>query len=89
MVRTVLGVAVLLAGAVAMGRAMPDLGDVMAAATPADTVDQYFQRVQFPDVVRASSVFLVGSVLLGWPARRTPRPAMIPPPAGVTQEATK
>jgi hypothetical protein len=94
MMRGVLGVAVLLGGAVAMGKAMPDLGDVMRAATPADTVDQYFQRVQFTDVVRASSVFLVGAVLLGWPARRNPRPALIPPiapvgPAAVEKEPAK
>ena len=83
MIRGLLGVAVLLGGAAAMGKAMPDLGDVTMAATPADTADQYFQRVQFRDVIRASSVFLVGATLLGWPARQTPRPAMIPPIAAV------
>ena len=87
--RGLLGIAVLLGGAVAMGRAMPDLGQVTMAATPADTADQYFQRVQFRDVVQASSVFLVGAVLLGWPGRRDSRPALIPPISPVGKEPDK
>jgi len=88
-IRGLLGIAVLLGGAAAMGTAMPDLGQVTMAATPADTADQYFQRVQFRNVVQASSVFLVGAVLLGWPGRRDSRPALIPPIAPVGKEPTK
>ncbi|MGD0461187.1 MAG: protein kinase [Tepidisphaeraceae bacterium] len=77
MIRTVLGVLVLLGAAIALGRALPDLAYVTPAATPGDTVDLYFQQVQFPAVVKASFVFLLGAFLLGWPARRSPRVPII------------
>ena len=70
MFRTVLGVLVLLAAAVALGRALPDLAYVTPAATPGDTVDLYFQQVEFPAVIKASFIFLLGAFLLGWPARQ-------------------
>ena len=81
MVRTVLGVLVLLGAAVALGRALPDLAYVTPAATPGQTVDLYFQQVQFPAVIKASLVFLLGAFLLGWPARRYPRRSDDPQPA--------
>ena len=77
MFRTVLGVLVLLGAAIALGRALPDLGYVTPAATPGDTVDLYFQQVQFPAVVRASFILLLGAFLLGWPARQYQRVPMI------------
>ena len=65
----------LLGAAIMLGRALPDLAYVTPAATPGDTIDLYFQQVQFPAVVKASFIFLLGAFLLGWPARRY-RPAL-------------
>ncbi|MGD0767278.1 MAG: serine/threonine-protein kinase [Tepidisphaeraceae bacterium] len=76
-IRTVLGVLVLLGAAVAMGRMLPDLAYVTPAATPGETIDAYFQQVQFPAVLKASFLFLLGAFLLGWPARRYGRAPVI------------
>jgi hypothetical protein len=78
-IRTVLAVIVLLGAAIALGRGLPDLAYVTPAATPGDTVDLYFQQVQFPSVVKASLVLLLGAILMGWPARRYPRVQMVRP----------
>jgi hypothetical protein len=75
-IRTVLGVLVLLGAAVAMGRMLPDLAYVTPAATPGQTIDAYFQQVQFPAVLKASFIFLLGAFLLGWPACRSRRARM-------------
>jgi hypothetical protein len=77
MIRTVLGVLVLLGAAVAMGHMLPDLAYVTPAATPGETIDAYFQQVQFPAVLKASFLFLLGAFLLGWPACRSRRMPMI------------
>jgi len=80
-IRTVLGVLVLLGAAVAMGHVLPDLAYVTPAATPGQTIDAYFQQVQFPAVLKASFLFLLGAFLLGWPARRYGHAPMIQQPA--------
>jgi hypothetical protein len=85
-VRTVLGVIVLLGAAIALGHALPDLAYVTPAATPGDTADLYFQQVQFPAVVKASVVFLLGAVLMGWPARRYPRVQLVQPAISAEKE---
>ena len=76
MFRTVLGVGVLLGAAVTLGRMLPDLAYVTPAATPGQTIDAYFQQVQFPAVLKASFIFLLGAFLLGWPACRSRRARM-------------
>jgi hypothetical protein len=89
MIRTVLGILLLLGAAIALGKALPDLATVTPTATAGDTVDLYFQQVQFSAVVRASSVCLLGAFLLGWPARRYPYLPVIQQPAPAKPEAAK
>jgi serine/threonine protein kinase len=84
--RTVLAVIVLLSAAIALGRALPNLAYVSPAATPGDTVDLYFQQVQFPGAVKASVVFLLGAVLMGWPARRFARMQLVQPVVAGSKE---
>lgn len=87
--RTVLGVIVLLGAAIALGRALPDLAYVTPAATPGDTADLYFQQVPFAGVVRASVVLLLGAVLMGWPAQRYPRLQMVQPVLSAKKEGVQ
>ena len=77
MIRTVLRSPRAAGTAVVMGHVLPDLANVSPAATPGETIDGYFQQVQFPAVLKASFLFLLGAFLLGWPACRSRRARMI------------
>jgi hypothetical protein len=70
LIRTVLGVLVLLGAGIQLGRQLPDLGNVVPGASPAQTLDLYLQQVQFSILLKAAIDFLLGAFLLGWPARR-------------------
>jgi hypothetical protein len=85
-IRTVLGVLILLGAAIALGQALPDLAYMTPAATPGDTVDLYFQQVQYAGVVKASVVFMLGAVLMGWPARQYPRLQMVQPASSAKKD---
>jgi len=75
MLRGVLGTIVLFSAVIAMGRALPQTGDVVIGANRAATMDWYFQHIQVGRAIWAGSVYILGMFLLAWPPRRE-RPAL-------------
>jgi hypothetical protein len=67
MLRAICGITVLLAGAVALGHALPDWFDFVPLDSPAATMEAYFHAVRVPAALWAAGLVVFGGFLLLWP----------------------
>jgi hypothetical protein len=70
MMRAVIGVAVLYAAVIALGRALPDFADVVIGRNGNESLNWYLQHVQMPRVAWAVVEVICGYAILLWPAKR-------------------
>jgi hypothetical protein len=92
--RGLFGALTLFSAVFALGQALPGWADIAPGPTPADTLDAYLRHAQLSHVLWAAGVFLIGMVVLFWPASRrvrmigTPKTPTLPHAPGGATAAT-